>query len=406
MLIKLPAPDVLASRWGALAAAMTAAGYDDVYWFDADGAHYDDHGGNWARLILVEGGRAVLFGFDHEYSDTTTADPPIDLLAGAPAWLPWPRLLPHADEDMLGAVYWYEGGSWHRVGYPDGLHDGLRSTIGWLFEDGAAIVAELRSVVSEWGGHDIDGEREAAEVTAAADRLVAAATARTVDAAALEGLLGRLRERPVDLAAGVAMAARAGLTAGSTAPVTPAATEAPQRRVRLLSDREHNRLVWTAMRESGEFDRPTPGESAELAALVAWTRGRAPGHDGRCTLLFEVLDTSARQVPGEVPPGERPGDDNWTAFHEATELVRRLREAEAHPERGHWIYLRLATTATGYEVERRYDSWPPWIPDDGISGPWLDHLRQELGRRAPGYRPHWTTLLAPEVVYTGSPASR
>ncbi|WP_377248247.1 hypothetical protein [Phytohabitans kaempferiae] len=58
-------------------------------------------------------------------------------------------------------------------------------------------------------------------------------------------------------------------------------------------------------------------------------------------------DTAARQVPGDPAPAERPGDDRWSAFREAGALVEALREAEADPEHGHWIYLRLATTATG-----------------------------------------------------------
>lgn len=106
MRIDLPEPDLLWTRWALFATALTTLGYDDVYWCADDGAHHDDHGGNWSRLVRVDGGRAVLFGYDHEYSDTVDATPPIDLLAGAPAWLPWPELLRHVADDQLGYVHW------------------------------------------------------------------------------------------------------------------------------------------------------------------------------------------------------------------------------------------------------------------------------------------------------------
>ena len=397
MRVDLPDPDVLWARWGAFAATMTAAGYDDVYWCDAAGAHLDDHGGNWSRLVRVEGGRAVLFGHDHEYSDTTTASPPIDLLAGAPGWLPWDELLPHVDGYGLGYCYWWESAGWERVDYPGDPGDGLRQTIGACL-DGDAARADLVEVVTVWREHDLAGDAEKAEVEAAAATVLAAAAANRIDTAALDGLLGRVGD--VDLAAGLAMAATAGLTPGSTPPASPPAAGAPERRVRKLSDRQHDRLVWAAMREAAETPRPAPGAGPELATLVAWARGHAPGRDGRCTLLFEMLDTAARQVPGDAPP---TGDDSWAVFDEATDLVRRLWEAEADPRHGHWIYLRLETTRDGYAIERRYDSWPDWMPDDGISGPWLDHLRLETGRRDPAFRPLWTALLDPDVVFTGHP---
>lgn len=88
----LPVPETLWARWTALSAAMAGVGYADVWLIDDSGALHDDHCGNWARLALIEGDQAVLYGYDHEYSETVDAAPPIDLLDGAPDWLPWDDL--------------------------------------------------------------------------------------------------------------------------------------------------------------------------------------------------------------------------------------------------------------------------------------------------------------------------
>ncbi|MER7169350.1 hypothetical protein ABT336_25245 [Micromonospora sp. NPDC000207] len=403
MRIDIADPPTLWARWGALAAALTTLGNDDVYWCDANGAHHDDHGGNWARLVLVDGGRAVLFGYDHEYSDTTWASPPLDLLAGAPAWLPWPELTRHAESDELGYVYWYDGG-WTRVPYPDpSLDDGLRASARAVL-DAEQARRELGEVVFEWGGHHpTDEPTERAEVTVEADRLLAAATAATVDESALDRLLGRIRPRPVDPGAGTAMAARFGLTPTTVPPTVAAGTEVPDRLVRALSDDGHDALVWAAMRQAVEAKRPTPTDTPELAALVGWARDRSPAGDGRCSVTFTVTDGALRQHSGGTPPAARPDEDRWAVVEEAVERVRRLHRAEADPEHGRWIFLRIDTTADDFTVERHYDSWPAGLPVDRHGGPGRTELQKEMDRRGPAYRPAWVVLLAPEVAYLGPP---
>ncbi|WP_254910044.1 hypothetical protein [Micromonospora sp. NBS 11-29] len=398
--VELAEPAVLWSRWGAVGAAFAALGYDDVWWTDAHGAHHDDHGGNWGRLVLVADGRAVLFGYDHEYSGTVDASPPIDLLAGAPAWLPWPELLRHAEDDQLGYVYWHEHGSWSRVPYPDGIADGLVPTVGAVLDAGRAR-RELAEVVFGWAHHDADGEAERGDVATHADRLLAAAADRVVDAGVLAGLLARIRSREVDLPAGVLAATRAGLTPGAVTPVVPAAAEVPPRRVRTLSVDQHERLAWAAMREAREIPRPRPAVTDELEDLVEWARARAPGADGRSRVIVEALDGAMRQISDDLRPVARAGESSRDVFA----LVERLRAAEADPRHGHWIFLRLETTPDGFTVERRYDSWPDWMgPLD--SGPWLSHLRAEMDVRAAAFRPAWSALLDPEVAYLGPPESR
>ena len=90
--VDLPAPGLLWTRWATLAASLTGIGYADVWYVDERGAHHDDHGGSWARLALLDGARAVLFGYDRDHSETVDTDPPIDLVTGAPGWLPWDDL--------------------------------------------------------------------------------------------------------------------------------------------------------------------------------------------------------------------------------------------------------------------------------------------------------------------------
>ncbi|BCJ64247.1 hypothetical protein GCM10009779_70990 [Polymorphospora rubra] len=396
----LAEPDVLLARWGAIASALATLGHDDVWWIDGGTAYRDDHGGNWGRLVPVEGGRAVLYGFDHEYSATTDASPPIDLLAGAPVWLPWPDLLRFAEEQQLGFVYWYDGG-WSRVPYPDGIADGLTAALPAVVSEERAHRA-LREVVFGWARHKPANAAEEAEVADAAARLLAAATSRTVDVATLAGLLGRIGNQPVDLDAGLATAAGFGLVAGSTAPTVPAGTGEPPRRVRMLSDDERQDLVWAAMRSAAELPRPVPAPTAELAALVDWARSRAQS-DGRCSLRFEVLDNARCFGPGEAAPVGRPGDNQWAVAREVGELAKRLWEAEADPAHGHWIFLRLEVSTDGHTVERHYDSWPDWMKFDGISGPWPDDLRIEMDRRAAAFRPAWSVLLDPGLTYTGVP---
>jgi hypothetical protein len=396
--VDLPDPGLLWTRWATLATALSAIGYDDVWSVDDTGAHHDDGGGNWAHLALIEGGRAVLYGCDHEYSATTRAEPPVDLLDGAPDWLPWDDLVVHAAEDQLGYVLWHDGTAWRRVEYPDGEQDGLAETAGAVL-DGEATLGELVDFVFEWGQHEVDTAAERADVRAAAVRLLVAGNRRELDGAALAGLLARLTEPALDAAAGLAVAVRSGIAAGTAVPETPAGRRPGQRRVRKLSEHEHDRLIWAAMHAEAERERPEPVPTGELGALVTWLRSRAPGGDGRCSLRVYADDSSLAAQPGEFVPAERAGEGTFGAFRELGDLVRRLRAAEDAGTRGRWLFLRVETTAHGQTVERRYDSWPDWWRDNDVSGPWRSNLRTEVQARAPQWRPSWAALLGPEVAY-------
>jgi hypothetical protein len=396
--VELPAPGLLWSRWATLAAALSAIGFDDVWSVGETGAHHDDGGGNWSHLALIEGGRAVLYGYDHEYSATVDADQPMDLLDGAPGWLPWDDLVRYAAEDQLGYVLWHDGATWQRVAYPGGEQDGLASTAGAVLDTEAAV-RELAEFVFEWGEHAVDTADERAAVRAAAVRLLAAGAHRELDGAALAGLLARLGDPVLDIAAGLAVAGRGGLLPGTSAPETPPGRRPARRRIRKLSDHEHDKLIWAAMHDEPERARPGPVPTGELGALVTWLRRRAPGGDDRCSLRVYADDSSLAAQPGEFAPADRPGEGRFGAFGELSDLVRRLRAAEADDRTGSWLFLRVETTAQEVTVERRYDSWPAWWQDNGISGPWRAHLRTEVQAREPAWRPSWTALLDPDVAY-------
>ena len=304
--VDFPDPGEMWVRWVSFAAAFTAAGFDDTWTVTADGAHRDDGGGNWAHLALVEGGRAVLWGYDHEYSETCDTDPPLDLLAEAPEWLPWEELTRLQVSDQLGYVLWFDGG-WRRAAYPDGVSDGLTSTAGSGLDDDAAT-AELNELVWEWGEHDDEDDRD--EVSAAVARLLALAAQRKVGPDALTALVGRLVNCDLDLPAGLAVARRGGITPDGSVPIIAPGQRPDRRRIRALSQNAHDRLVWTAMRETAELDRPVPVPTGELGALITWLRSKSLAGDGRTSLLFYADDSTTTTRPGEFPPrgGQRLRD--------------------------------------------------------------------------------------------------
>jgi hypothetical protein len=388
--VDLPAPGLLWTRWATIAAALTGIGYGDVWFVDDRGAHHDDHGGSWARLALLDGARAVLFGYDRDHSATTTADPPVDVLDGAPGWLPWDEL---TSLDELGFVVWHAEGRWSRARYSDRIGDGLVPTVGAVLSNENTL-RELADIITDWGQHELRTPAERDEVRDASERLLAAAVRGEVAAGAFERLLGRVPS--LDLTKALFAAGRGGITAGTRPPRIAPGERPAMRRVRKLSEGEHDRLVWAAMHDAIELRRPSPPATASLDALVDWMRGR---NAGPCTVLAYADATSLSTQPGDHPPAERPGEERWQAHRELTDLVRALRQAEADPRYGRWLWLRVTTTAGGVEVERRYDSWPGWWEDDGVSGPWRTNLQEETDARAPQWRPHWVRLLDPEVAY-------
>jgi len=396
--VDLPAPGLLWTRWATLAASLAGIGYADVWYVDERGAHHDDHGGSWARLALLDGARAVLFGYDRDHSATASAEPPIDLLTGAPGWLPWDDLAALAEADRLGFVVWHDQGRWSRCRYRDDVADGLVDTVGAVLS-GENTLRELGEIVQEWGQHTLATPAERDDVRQASERLLSAAVRGEVGGGAFERLLGRLTEPRLDLRAALFAAGRGGITAGTRPPRIAAGERPPMRRVRRLSQSEHDRLVWGAMHDADELRRPAPPATGELDSLAGWMRERSPSGDGRCTLLAYADATSMSVQPSDGPPADRPDERRFQAFHELTDLVRRLRQAESDPRYGRWLFLRVQTTASSVHIERRYDSWPEWWADDGVSGPWRTNLQEEMDARALAWQPGWVRLLDPAIAY-------
>lgn len=226
----LPDPEDL---WAELCAlAMLSVGTVD---FGAtvrdDGVRSDDVGNGWYGMSWVGGGRAVLYGYDVDYSQTRRQVPPIDLLAGGPAWLPWEWLATMMrQEEIIQFVYWWDGSTWARTPYPDGMQDGGDDLIG---RDHQVEDAFLR-----WE----DGSEEARD---AFENLIRSARARAVDATVVEALLRCLDpggfeltpSEPFDAEAMLAVAERAGLLVGSVRPELPAGQGEPAgRRVHVIDD--------------------------------------------------------------------------------------------------------------------------------------------------------------------------
>jgi hypothetical protein len=142
----LPDARLLWARWAAVAVAT----YDrdeerepqqhrSGYWIDDDGLHWDDCGCTWWVLKWFGDGRAVLVGED-ESSRVKWYEPAIDLLAGAPEWLPRRYLQDLIDDYMVGCIYWFDEGAWHRAHYPDDLaDDGLDCGISALTTRAGAV---------------------------------------------------------------------------------------------------------------------------------------------------------------------------------------------------------------------------------------------------------------------------
>ncbi|MBZ3906012.1 hypothetical protein [Streptomyces griseiscabiei] len=124
----LPPAEVLWARWALVAVLEATTAAERVgrhrtgTWVDDQGLHLDDSGSTWWGFARRGEGRYVLFGED-ESSGVKWHNPPVDMLAGAPDWLPHERLRDLLGGDELGCVYWYENGIWARAPYPASLDD-------------------------------------------------------------------------------------------------------------------------------------------------------------------------------------------------------------------------------------------------------------------------------------------
>ncbi|MDL4816602.1 hypothetical protein [Actinomadura opuntiae] len=195
-----------------------------------DGVRTEDVGNGWHGMSWVSGGRALLYGYDVDYSETRFHVPPIDLLAGGPDWLPWEWLAEMMRQEFIVQyVYWWDGETWAHTDYPGGL------------EDGGGALGRDYQVESSF----LEAAQDPEAATSAFEDLVRAARARAVDRDVVEALLRHLDPEsfdikataPGDAEAVLAVAERAGLTPGSVRPELPAGRGEPAgRRAHLIDD--------------------------------------------------------------------------------------------------------------------------------------------------------------------------
>ncbi|MCB5179586.1 hypothetical protein [Streptomyces antimicrobicus] len=214
----LPAPELLWARWG-LVAVLRATAADEErggrrtgHWIDDTGLRLDDCGCTWWTLSRVGEGRFVLYGED-ESSAVKWHEPPIDMLATAPDWLPHDRLRDLLEGWELGCIYWYEDGAWGRAPYPadlsdDGLDCGMSR-----FVDRSDLLRDVAYDDQDWG-----------KVADRAEELVTAAESYRLTPAALRAVVGDSPAAARDLPAMLRTLERTGLAGTGLAGTGPERT--------------------------------------------------------------------------------------------------------------------------------------------------------------------------------------
>ncbi|MFI7061122.1 hypothetical protein ACIBL3_09085 [Kribbella sp. NPDC050124] len=148
-LVDLDDPEELRSRWTALAAVAHATGFDRRWYADEAGYHHQDETASFLNMVRLDGGRAVLFGFHTEHSQTAGAD----LLAGSPDWIGQPEVRQLIAAGELGFVYGAFNGTWARASYPGDpwqpAEDGFAPIGQWITSD-EDTAGEMIEWVAEW----------------------------------------------------------------------------------------------------------------------------------------------------------------------------------------------------------------------------------------------------------------
>ncbi|WP_116246461.1 hypothetical protein [Nocardiopsis sp. FIRDI 009] len=384
----LPPPHLLWAR-AATMAALAALGCRTPLALDGRILFYDDGGGNTWRLTWVEGNRAVLVGYDHECSDTLELLPDsLDLLRGAPDWLPWEWVGGLEAAEQAAFVYWWDG-AWGRTPYPDDLEDdGLAILLKDLASTDEAVNALTRHLR---GGRS--SEATPGAVRAAVRRVLLGAESGAVDRADVTAVRGLVAPHAYGVDAAMDIARRTGLMPGTERPALPAGHARPERPApAAIGDVAWGLLIGDAMRQAGEAERPAPAPSPELDRVVDWIRAEALDPGASTTVTYSPL--AGWWITKES--GER-----ITGF-ELHPLLRALRDAEAHPEHGRWFFVRMVVTERTAEVDRAYDHWPRWHPPRDPSGGrvWPGTVVEEVRGRAPRWRPEWVHLATEETRWS------
>ncbi len=151
-LVDLDDPEELRARWAALAAVAHATGFDRRWYADEAGYHHQDETGSILRMVRLDGGRSVLFGFHTQYSQTAGSD----LLAGSPDWIGQPEVRRLISRGQLGFVYGAFNGTWARASYAGDpwqpADDGFVPIGQWITSD-EETAGEMIEWVAEWADY-------------------------------------------------------------------------------------------------------------------------------------------------------------------------------------------------------------------------------------------------------------
>ena len=199
-----PLDDVmLTARWFLITSAVLF-GRSTSNRVEPHGVHYEDGGGSWLHLLLLDGDRAVVTGVDRDFSETVGTEPSLDEHPDIPEWVL--EFIPREEDGSSlhwwGYLLWWEDGVWWSVDH--GPDDGVRTVEILSSSTHRARMDALDDMVGVAGDEHLteDDPREELEADAAAMR-------RAVDAGPelTEGmLLDAVLFEELDLAAGVEVA--------------------------------------------------------------------------------------------------------------------------------------------------------------------------------------------------------
>lgn len=376
----LPPPDVLWTRLATCAVISSGLGGHGCALIDA--ALTVDRGDSRLVVARVAGGGFLLLGDDHGSIPARGRRRPNDPFRDAPVWFPW-EWLERTGNTAPDLAYWWDG-AWARTALPDDWDDdGLGSVVGrWATESGA--VTEIAAL--------IPGGAEASAVQEALRALVDRAASRTMDSGPLGDLFAPVSD--ADSGRALETARLLGLTSEEAVPELAAGSgSSGSLPCPLIGSDEWGLLVGDAMRAAAELPcrSPATGSSALVGQLAAAVRSSVLGDADRCVIVYGPLRCWVLSTEGGGELVRSTG---------ITELLQRLRDEEAHPEHGCWLYARVTVGRRDSQVERAYDHWPEWAADE----PWgrvtdLAGLHDEIEARSPEWRPAWADLLDPGVPY-------
>ncbi|MFF3072935.1 hypothetical protein ACFVSN_02235 [Kitasatospora sp. NPDC057904] len=210
-----PNPEESWLMGGVMSVLQTGIDVQLGYWAGEDELSHDDGSSNRWQLRWVDGGRAVLTGFDVDYSTERELD---ELLQGAPDWLPlrWSGLT-----DRIAFCYWWESGAgaWDCAPVEDDRGVGITDSLDRVESLLTDRVMERIPEPEDEDDEEVDEDAYLDEFTRKLEELVEAAREQRLTERELAPVLGFLEEPGrLNLADALDNARDAGFTPGSSRP--------------------------------------------------------------------------------------------------------------------------------------------------------------------------------------------